>query len=166
MKIKTRKYLLWGLTTGWMAVIFFFSTQTGEVSSMASDGLAGWIARQACNDFDQMDDKMQQAVLLAASFGIRKAAHLTEYAVLGALLSLLTRCYQRALWLHSLLALAASALYAASDEFHQLFIDGRAGRLLDMGIDSLGAFLGIMAVGLCIFLAAEGDSRGKGRFKD
>lgn len=35
-------------------------------------------------------------------------------------------------------------LYASSDEFHQLFISGRAGRIMDVFIDSSGAFTGII----------------------
>ena len=40
-------------------------------------------------------------------------------------------------------------LYAASDEFHQLFVPGRAGLITDVCIDSAGALLGIL-----LFLAA------------
>lgn len=40
-------------------------------------------------------------------------------------------------------------LYAASDEFHQLFVPGRAGLVTDVCIDSAGALLGIL-----LFLAA------------
>ena len=138
-----------------MGVIFFFSAQSGEQSSLASDGFSGWIVRQACADFDEMNDQMQQAALLAASYCVRKAAHLTEYAILGVLLSLLIRSYQKPLLLHSALALLGSAVYAAGDELHQMFSDGRSARLMDVGIDSLGAFLGITAACLILFLAAE-----------
>ena len=35
-------------------------------------------------------------------------------------------------------------LYAASDEWHQLYVTGRAGRMSDVLIDSLGIFIGWM----------------------
>lgn len=68
----------------------------------------------------------------------RKAAHFIEYALLlglwwRALASKLTG--RRAL----VVALAITILYAGSDELHQTFVNGRAGRPLDVGIDAAGA---------------------------
>ena len=48
---------------------------------------------------------------------LRKIAHLTEYAILGALL---VRALQR-----PAVAILAGALYAVTDEFHQHFVRGR-----------------------------------------
>lgn len=42
------------------------------------------------------------------------------------------------------LSWAFCILYAASDEFHQLFVPGRAGLITDVCIDSAGALLGIL----------------------
>jgi VanZ family protein len=67
---------------------------------------------------------------------LRKAAHVTEYAVLGALL---LRAVGR-----ELPALLIGIAYAASDEIHQHFVPGRAGRPLDAGIDAIGLVLGII----------------------
>ena len=41
-----------------------------------------------------------------------------------------------------------TVLYALSDEFHQLFIPGRTGRLKDVCIDSIGMLIGF----LCIYI--------------
>jgi VanZ family protein len=68
---------------------------------------------------------------------LRKLAHVGEYAVLGALLA---RAVSRA-WL----ALALGVLYAVSDELHQSFVPGRAGRPLDVAIDAAGVALGVVA---------------------
>jgi hypothetical protein len=67
--------------------------------------------------------------------GLRKLAHLAEYAVLGALLA-------RAL--PEFAAQWAGIAYAASDEFHQAFVPGRFGSLLDVAIDATGVLLGIL----------------------
>ncbi len=48
----------------------------------------------------------------------------------------------RAIFFIALAAFAFSTLYAASDEFHQLFVPGRAGLFTDVAIDSCGAALG------------------------
>ena len=41
-------------------------------------------------------------------------------------------------------AAALACLYAATDEFHQRFTPGRTASLQDVGIDSLGAVIGLM----------------------
>ncbi len=73
---------------------------------------------------------------------LRKLAHLTEYAVLAALLFRALRgsgtlSLARLLWLSSFLAI----LYAVTDEFHQRFVPGRTGALTDVLIDASGALL-------------------------
>jgi VanZ family protein len=66
---------------------------------------------------------------------LRKGAHLTEYAILGALLL-------RALG-RDAPALAAGILYAASDEVHQHFVRGRHAAPVDVLIDAVGVAVGI-----------------------
>jgi hypothetical protein len=66
---------------------------------------------------------------------LRKAAHFTEYAILGALLL-------RALG-RELPAFAAGIAYAATDEIHQHFVRGRHASPVDVLIDAVGVILGI-----------------------
>jgi VanZ family protein len=66
---------------------------------------------------------------------LRKLAHMTEYALLGALL---VRAVGRAQ-----LAFLLGVLYAASDEFHQTFVRGRHGSPIDVGIDAVGVAIGV-----------------------
>src|SRR5437870_6829705 len=66
---------------------------------------------------------------------LRKGAHVTEYAILGALLL-------RALGREPL-ALAAGIGYAATDELHQHFVRGRHASLLDVLIDAAGVAAGL-----------------------
>ncbi len=42
------------------------------------------------------------------------------------------------------LAFILTCLYALSDEFHQLFVPGRAFELLDIALDSLGGLAGVL----------------------
>jgi VanZ family protein len=67
---------------------------------------------------------------------LRKGAHVTEYAVLGALL-------YRAL-AREALALAAGIAYAATDELHQHFVRGRHASPVDVAIDAVGVALGML----------------------
>ena len=75
----------------------------------------------------------------AMDFVLRKIAHVLEYAVLAALLA---RAWPRRKYLFWEV-FAVVVFYAASDEFHQLFVIGRAGSLRDVLIDGIGAFLGL-----------------------
>jgi VanZ family protein len=68
---------------------------------------------------------------------LRKLAHLTEYAALGALL-------QRALARPGL-AILAGGLYAVTDEIHQHFVRGRHGVWYDVLIDTVGVSVGVLA---------------------
>jgi VanZ family protein len=77
---------------------------------------------------------------------LRKLAHVTEYAALTAL-------WWRALCglgmrfrLSLALAIAISLGYAATDEFHQTFVDGRTGTPVDVLIDSIGMALAATAI--------------------
>lgn len=67
---------------------------------------------------------------------LRKLAHVAEYAVLGGLLARATG--------RAGLSLLLGTLYATSDEFHQTFVPGRAGRPLDVLIDMAGLVCGIV----------------------
>jgi len=98
----------WLPVLAWAAVIFAFSS----IPSLSS-GLGGW------------------------DLLLRKLAHVTEYAILGALLLRATR--------RPWLALGLAAAYAASDEVHQHFVEGRHAALLDVAIDTVGALVGILA---------------------
>jgi len=66
---------------------------------------------------------------------LRKCAHMTEYAILAALLMRATASY---VW-----AFPLAIAYAASDELHQTFVRGRHGSPLDVGIDAVGALVGL-----------------------
>ncbi len=68
---------------------------------------------------------------------VKKGGHLFEYAVLVWLWhNALNRRLAGGAW-------GLAVLYAISDEFHQQFTPGRHARWLDIGIDTLGATLGL-----------------------
>jgi VanZ family protein len=77
---------------------------------------------------------------------LRKLAHFTEYALLLALWfrALRTRLDPGPALLT---ALAIAVAYAASDELHQTFVDGRFGTPRDVAIDAAGA---AVAAGLIV----------------
>jgi VanZ family protein len=66
---------------------------------------------------------------------LRKLAHMTEYAILAVLLARALGSYA---W-----AFGLAVAYAATDEVHQLFVRGRHGSPIDVGIDAVGALIGL-----------------------
>ena len=133
-----RMAVAWSLAFVWMGLIFLASTDLGSAShtSLVIEPLVHWIKPDATDD--QVD---------FVHFLVRKAAHLTEYAVLGLLVFRAVRLTAQRLhqqvWLAAASALGICALYAASDEFHQSFVGGRTACVQDVLIDSCGAFLSI-----------------------
>jgi VanZ family protein len=73
---------------------------------------------------------------------LRKAAHMTEYGLLWFL-------WWRALGRrHPAPAIAITLLWAASDEYHQSFVQGRHGTPWDVAIDAVGMGLALLVVRL------------------
>jgi len=71
---------------------------------------------------------------------LKKGAHMAEYAVL-LLLWWRTLASRPTRFSPLSLAWILTVLYAVSDEFHQTFVPGRNGNLLDVIVDALGASL-------------------------
>jgi hypothetical protein len=81
---------------------------------------------------------------------LRKAAHVAEYAVLGALLFRALSLAGQPFHAASTVAWAwlIGATYAASDELHQHFVPGRQASALDLVFDAFGVAVGVLAVRL------------------
>jgi VanZ like protein len=81
---------------------------------------------------------------------LRKAAHVAEYAVLGALLFRALSLAGQPFHAASTVAWAwlIGAAYAASDELHQHFVPGRQASALDLVFDGVGVAFGVLAVRL------------------
>jgi VanZ family protein len=79
---------------------------------------------------------------------IRKAGHLTEYAILAWLLARAFRTstveFLRRRWFWSALTLVV--VYSLSDEFHQSFVPTRGASFHDSLIDSAGGLLALLMV--------------------
>jgi len=83
--------------------------------------------------------------------GVRKCAHLAEYAVLALLLWRALRKpptpeAQPWQWSQAALALALVALYAVTDELHQAFVPSREASVRDVLLDTLGGALGLLGL--------------------
>lgn len=133
------------LLVGWMITIFAFSAQPAHESDKVS-GTVAYRVVSACNQmFDAgMTDETKELVADKINYPIRKAAHMTEYAILGLLFFFSLIGYVSEKRRVYVAALCLTACYAATDEIHQLFVVGRAGRFSDVCIDSLGALIALL----------------------
>ena len=134
------KIICWALTAACMAAIFYFSSRTADESEQQSGFFAQLITRLfGIGGF--------------SDFIIRKLAHFTEFAGLGLLFAIALKVQTGKPKTPA--AIICSSIYAATDEIHQIFVPGRACRVLDWGIDTCGAALGALAVLLIITLSAK-----------
>lgn len=121
-------------------LIFWFSAQSGEASAQMSGNVMNPISRILIALFGE-----------AAHTVLRKCAHFILYCALMFLTY--NVCFQGRVQkrLSPVLPFVCSVLYAVSDEIHQYFVPGRACRLYDIGVDTLGCIVG----GLCFFAVAK-----------
>jgi VanZ family protein len=89
---------------------------------------------------------------------VRKAAHITEYAILGWLAARAftgsSREFLRQRWF--LASLVLVGLHALLDEYHQSFVPSRSGSLYDSGVDIAGGLIGL--VGFAYFRSRAAGS--------
>ena len=132
------------------ATIFYFSSQDAEASSQTSTGFAVFVLRLVIPGFDELTYREKAAIFDQFGLFVRKAAHFTEFAMLGASLRLLFHAL-RLRW-PVLLAWIVGTLYACSDELHQMFVSGRAGMWQDVCIDSAGVLTAVLLTTLWLRL--------------
>lgn len=133
--MKSKRMISYATVIIWMVIIYMFSMQDGTESSDMSGRLVAILRFLGIGTGEQG--------LAVISLLVRKAAHMTEYAILFLLIAnaLSFDSSGRKLYLYALIITIG---YAATDEFHQMFVPGRAGSPADVAIDSVGAGFGVM----------------------
>ena len=132
-----------------MVMIFRFSDESKQESGDRSGRVTETIATIVVPRYEQRSAEEQETIVRRLGFPVRKLAHMTEYALLALLTAALLlvwdegRCIRTVF--HWVIPAGFSLLYAASDEFHQIF-SHRGASVVDVLIDFLGA-----ALGLCFF---------------
>ena len=116
-----------------MIFIFIQSALPADLSSMESNVIVQMLAQ-----FVSIDPE-------SISFVVRKAAHFTEYLILGCALVPVMREHGK----KAILAWVIGSAYAVTDEIHQYFVSERSCEIRDMCIDSCGVLVGVL-IGLLI----------------
>ncbi len=143
LKMKLSKRIIYYIPTFIILVVIFgFSAQNGQTSGRLSTVIYHWLAQYITMPFSET----------AGTYLIRKAAHMSEYALLY--LSLYYGHHKNGLSHVPLLSLLMVVLFASLDEYHQTFVPGRAGMYTDVLIDTCGA---LVMMGILWLLGAKNN---------
>lgn len=125
----------------WMITVFTFSDQKGADSGDTSRRFTVVIIQVLTGKELEVDDAFIDGIQLF----IRKLAHFSVYAIGGFLIMNYAystdKLMKQKLWG----SIAFGGSYAITDEIHQLFVSGRSGNVIDVGIDTLGVIVGVLA---------------------
>lgn len=137
-----KRLLFYGLLTVLiMVLIFCLSEQDANKSSSLSHSfLASWLGELLERYLPRLTDQ-------GTDHDIRKYAHMFEYFCLGISGFLFFRELfadgREPLLPAAAASFALAVLYACTDEWHQTFVPGRAGRVTDVLVDAAGCLFGI-----------------------
>ena len=126
----------------WMFIIFGFSKESGGESSSLSLMVTQKIVDII--DFnDNMSEEEYEHMVSVLHNPVRKAAHMSEYAILAFLIyvPLLINVRFKKISGYFLATMSVCLIYAITDETHQLFVPGRDGRITDVIIDTIGSMI-------------------------
>lgn len=154
------KFITWIPTVLIMIVIFNFSAR----SAVESDASSLQIANVFMNFYEsiyggELSDNHIEDILLQVNHVIRKMAHAIEYVVLSVCIAihlLACRVSRKKMFSFSVFL---SGIYAITDEFHQLFVPGRCGRISDILIDTTGALMGAVFFLLLLHFIQKRNTR-------
>lgn len=150
-----------------MYVIYGFSAQDAGASSNLSYQVSYKIVEIGNEILDKGLDETQIADYAdQIGYPVRKLAHMTEYFLLAVAVSFPFYVYGLRGFPLMLVAGFICVAFAAGDEYHQSFVAGRVPSVKDVGIDSIGAFFGIMTVQIIcwVFLAPARSARRQEEF--
>lgn len=138
-------FLRYWLPVGvWMGLVFSASAdkQSFAHSSMLFEPMVHWLFPH-----------LSPGAVADLHHVFRKTCHLTEYAILAWLLwRAIHKPYRHESrpwnWAEAGLALSIVFAYAASDEFHQIFVPNRTPLVSDVMIDTCGGAVGLLLLWL------------------
>lgn len=129
-------FVCWSLTVICMGVIFWLSSRTATESSEQSGVIVEFLRRIFGDN-------------VFTDFIVRKSAHCLEFTGLSFLFNI--SLYVTKNKPSFVFAVMLTSIYAATDEFHQFFVEGRSCQITDWAIDTAGAILG--ALGFLVILS-------------
>lgn len=140
-------------------LIFGFSAQDGETSGSISLTLSRYgVTLWNRLNGGQWSEQVRNALAAYLEYPLRKAAHFTEYAVMGILVCCFLGAFIKSvkkIFFSSVLWIFISA---ALDELHQYFVPGRWASVKDVLLDTCG---GMAGAALCCLVLNRMEKRKK-----
>lgn len=149
-KLLTARVILTVLTVAAVAAIFYNSSLDAIESTEQSSPITEWV--------NGILASLHIPFALTEGF-IRKAAHFSEYTVLGLLLSTTVYLYRKDRKKTFLTTLPIGVGIAVCDELIQLIPAGRSSQITDVLIDSCGIAFGTLIVLLIISIKEKRKAR-------
>lgn len=153
MKKALKLILLLTLALTWMTLIFKLSGMTSKNSNGKSTDIISLFIEDTLDITNEYgitsshptDEKLDKAANLINA-PMRKVIHASVYFVLAFFVMIFLNIVfdHKKYILTIIIALIISAAFASSDEFHQTFVNGRTGQVLDVLIDTAGAVVGTL----------------------
>ena len=137
-----KRIVLWIAVILTSVMIFLFSASNGVESKNLSEKVTDKVV-QITEEVNNNEDSKPILPYRHLHGLIRKIGHIFEFALLGVFSFLLARNYNLSFKKSMFISLGYCLLFAVSDEIHQLFVDGRAGRAIDVAIDFCGSSIGV-----------------------
>lgn len=147
MKINYRFIISWILVILWMFNIYYLSNMDSELSNTKSKDTINTVVESSVvvTNKDISKDNLN-SIVNALNKPLRKCMHSFVFFILVILFINAFnnsnirnyKCY--------LFSIVLSFIYACFDEFHQLYVTGRTGQLMDIGIDMIGVLIGVLVI--------------------
>ncbi len=134
---KTLSYIYLALACFATIFIFYNSMQDCVASSEMSGGILDF--------FCSLLKITSERAIYIANFIIRKIAHMVEFAFLGFFWGMFFLSRGENKFHHLIYVLFIGLLTACTDEFIQLFPEGRSARVQDIWVDFSGTGIGLLA---------------------
>lgn len=170
MNKKIKIIILVILALIWMGIIFKLSNMNTTKSNGKSTEVIGMFIEDALDITNEYgithsypnEQKLERASNLINP-PMRKVMHASVYFCLAFfIITILDIIFDNKRYMLSLIiTLGICILFAASDEFHQTFVSGRTGQILDVCIDSLGSLVGVSFYSTYHIVYIGGFNRGK-----
>lgn len=137
------------LTVAVGVAIFLFSSQTAAQSNEVSKSTLRWIL--------QLLGKSTDELLRRHNHYLRKLAHFMLYTAFGFCLTGVLNHQRRVSKLPA--AVGFGVVFAALDEFHQHFVEGRGPQISDVLLDTAGVFTGALTMAVILFFLSRARMR-------
>ena len=160
MKFNYRFIISWILVILWMFNIYYLSSMDSELSNTKSKDTINTVVESSVvvTNKDISKDNLN-SIVNGLNKPLRKCMHSFVFFILVILFINAFnnsnirnyKCY--------LFSIVLSFIYACFDEFHQLYVTGRTGQLMDIGIDMIGVLFGVSVFYIYGLLVKVWDNR-------